>query len=297
MPITYPPVPASLTGDVLTINRFLNSPTLVQRSLRTLAQQRFIADVLLQGRSQPSGGAVLVEVSEGIFADRDPESMGVMPGSEFPLTTVATGNASLFAVVKRGIDTIVTDEAIRRQGFDPVSRGLMKLTNTVVRAVDTVAMTAIRTALTTTAGAGAVWATSTTLLREIATAVATIRALNLGYDPDTLVVSDAVAAALTTNTVALTALPRESRQDNPIVIRGLLSYVLGLDILVTPNLPVATEAYVLDRKVLGGMADEEGLTSKTIREETLERWRLRAKRTTVPYVQEPGAGVRITGVA
>lgn len=297
MPITYPPVPAALTGDVVTINRFLNSPTLVQRSLRTIAQQRFIADVLLQGRSTPSGGAVLVEVSEGIFADHDPETMGVNPGSEFPLTSVGTGNAQLFGVVKRGIDTIVTDEAIRRQGFDPVQRALMKLTNTVVRAVDTVAMLAIRAALTTTAAAGATWAGSTTLLREIAVAKATIAALNLGYEADTLVASDAAVANLTTNVTALTALPRENRQDNPIVVRGMLSYILGLDILVTPNLPVATEAYVLDRKVLGGMADEEGLTSKSIRQEEEERWRLRAKRTTVPYVQEPGAGVRITGVA
>jgi hypothetical protein len=77
---------------------------------------------------------------------------------------------------------------------------------------------------------------------------------------------------------------------------GLITSILGLDVLVTPNLPVATEAIVCDRSVLGGMAEEVPLTSRSIREETLERWRLRAKRVVVPYVQEPGAGVRLTGI-
>lgn len=294
MPITYPAPPPTISGDYLTISRFLNSPALVQRRLRTLAENRFIADVLLQGRTPPSGGAVLVEISEGIFADSNAEA--VEPGAEFPISTVSTGTAQLFAVKKRGIDTFVTDEAIRRQGFSPVDRALTKLTNEVVRRYDTVAMAAINSAITQAAAAAAVWSTSTTLLREIAVAKATIVALNMGYDPDTLVCSDLAGAYLTTNATALGALPRESRSDNPIVVKGLLSEVLGLDILITPNMPTATEAWVCDRKALGGIADEEGLTSKSIRDEERERWRLRAKRTGVAYVQEPGAIYEITGV-
>lgn len=294
MPITYPAAAPTISGDFLTISRFLNSPALVQRRLRTLAENRFISDVLLQGRTPPSGGAVLVEISEGIFADSN--AAAVEPGGEFPISTVSTGTASLFAVKKRGIDTFVTDEAIRRQGFNPVDRAFTKLTNEVVRRFDVVAMTAINAAITQTAAAAAVWSTSTTLLREIAVAKATIVSLNMGYDPNTLVCSDLAAAYLTTNATALGALPRESRNDNPIVVKGLLSEVLGLDILVTPNLPTATEAWVCDRTQLGGIADEEGLTSKSIRDEERERWRLRAKRTGVAYVQEPGAIYEITGV-
>ena len=50
-----------------------------------------------------------------------------------------------------------------------------------------------------------------------------------------------------------------------------------------------TLALVPDRKVLGGMADEVPLTSRSIRQEENERWRLRAKRVVVPFVQEPKA--------
>lgn len=292
MPITYPPAAPTISGDVLTINRFLQSPVYLQRALRTLAMNRFIADSLLQGRPGVSGGALLFEQSETIFADRIPEA--IEPGAEYPLSTISTGVGILAAVTKWGLDTIVTDEAIMRMGFNPVDRALTKLVNSIVKQVDTVAMTAIRTAAVTTAAAAGTWDTSTTLVREITSAVATIRALNQGYDPDTLVVSDARGGFLTGNDKLLGLLPRESR-DTPI-FSGYLTRILNLDVLVTPNLPVATEAWILDRKVLGGMAEEIPLTSKSIREDTLDRWRLRAKRVVVPFIQEPGAIVRITGV-
>ena len=49
MPVTYPPAAPTITGDVVTISRFLNDPKTVGRLLRTLLQQRYISDRLLQG--------------------------------------------------------------------------------------------------------------------------------------------------------------------------------------------------------------------------------------------------------
>jgi hypothetical protein len=57
MGLLYPPTAPVLTGDVLTINRFLASPVAVQRRLRTLADQRFLAEVILTGRIEATGGA------------------------------------------------------------------------------------------------------------------------------------------------------------------------------------------------------------------------------------------------
>ena len=56
MAVLYPPAQPSISGDVVTISRFLNNPTLVARRLRTLAEQRFISDVLLSGGSRPALG-------------------------------------------------------------------------------------------------------------------------------------------------------------------------------------------------------------------------------------------------
>ena len=88
MAVLYPPVQPTLSGDVLTISRFLNNPTLVARRLRTLAEQRFISDVLLSGRINTTSGSVLYETGESIFSDRAPSS--VAPGSEYPLTSIST---------------------------------------------------------------------------------------------------------------------------------------------------------------------------------------------------------------
>lgn len=296
MPVTYPPAAPTISGDIETISRFLNTPTLVQRALRSLAENAFIADTILSNTVAASGGAILYEQSESIFADQVPNA--VAPGAEFPLSTVGTGPAVLAAVQKWGMDTLVTDEAIMRMFRNPVDRALQKLSNSIVKQVDSVAMTAISTAVTQTSAAAALWSTSTTLVREIAAAVAGIVDLNQGYDPDTIVLSRTAAAYLTSNDKVLSLLPRENwNSSSGPVFTGYLTRLLGLDVLTTPNLPVNTVALVLDRKVLGGMANEVPLTSRSIRQEENERWRLRAKRVVVPFVQEPNAAWKITGVA
>ena len=206
MPVTYPPAPPTLTGDVETINRFLQSPFLIQRALNTLAQNRFIADVLLQARVPATGGAILFEQSENIFADQTPEA--IQPGAEYPLSGIGTGPALIAAVRKWGMDAIVTDEAIHTPADEPRRPGPHpKPVNSVVKQVDSVAMTAIGAAVTQTSAAAAHWDTSTTLIRRSPPLVAGIHALNQGYDPDTVVVSDTVGGFLTGNDKLLSLCP------------------------------------------------------------------------------------------
>jgi hypothetical protein len=149
MPYMYPPIPPSISSDVETINRFLQSPTLVARRLRTLLEQRFIGDTLLSARAEPQGGAIVYEQSETIYTDRAVEA--VAPGGEYPLTTVSTGPAQVAkSTVKWGQDTYITDEAIKRLGFNPVDRAMLKLVNTLVKQVDSVCLSLIASAVTQT---------------------------------------------------------------------------------------------------------------------------------------------------
>src|SRR5690348_15260938 len=122
MPYFYPPASPTLSGDIETISRFLNDPTLIARRLRTLAEQRYIADSILTGRFQVSGGAVLYETGETIFTADNPRA--VAPGAEYPLTTAPTGQASLAKTVKWGQDTKITDESIARQRMQPVNKAM-----------------------------------------------------------------------------------------------------------------------------------------------------------------------------
>ncbi|ODA90227.1 hypothetical protein ATY41_10725 [Leifsonia xyli subsp. xyli] len=307
MPYVYPPAAPTISGDAVTISRFLNDPTLIARRLRTILEQRFIADSLLTGRYSVSGGAVQYETGEPIYTTDTPRA--VTPGSEYPLTGAPTGVASIAKTVKWGQDTIVTDESISRQKMQPVNRALTKLGNQNVKYVDSIALSAISSAVTQTTAAAAAWtsATAAQIFKDVALAKANIVALNQGYEPDTVVVSDLAWANALSAFVASGYLSRENAAQNP-TLTGDFPVINGLRWLVTPNLPTANTALVLDSTVLGGMADENiggpgyastdgiGVEVKSIREDENDQYRLRARRVTVPIVVEPAAGWKLTEI-
>lgn len=307
MPYIYPPASPTLSGDVESISRFLNSPTLVARRLRTLAEQRYIADTLLTGRFSVEGGAVLYETGESIFTADNPRA--VAPGAEYPLTTAPTGTASVAKTVKWGQDTEITDESIKRQRMQPVNKAMLKLVNQNVKFIDSIALSAIASAVTATQAAAASWSTATAsqILTDIATAKASILSLNQGYDPDTVVLDDATWAYAFAKFTSGGFLPRETDSQNPLVT-GQFPVIDGMRFLSSPNLPTAGTVLVLDSQMLGGMADEDlggpgyvnagapGVEAKTIRDDEDDLWRLRMRRVTVPIVVEPAAGRKITSV-
>lgn len=303
----YPPVPASLSGDNLTASRFLKNPTFVARRLRTLAEQRYIGGLLLTGRQEAAGGAVSYEQIEGIFADADPEI--VAPGSEYTLTTIQNGPAGIARVVKSGKDTIVTDESVARRNMSDVEKGLNKLANSQGRAIDAGVVSLIASAVTNTRAASAAWSIGTTnVLQDILRAVADVRALGQGYEPNALLVDDTTWAYLASNPTIAAAMAREDKS-NPIYT-GRFEVLAGLEVMVTSavNLPggVGTNAWVLDRTQLGFIATEdlgggyqqagELIQSKVMRLEENDGWRLRARSNFAPVVTDPGAGFKITGV-
>lgn len=307
MPLLYPAASPTLTGDVLTINRFLNSPASVARRLRTIAEQRFIADAILTARLPIEGGALQYETDEGIYADRNVGA--VAPGSEYPLTTVGTGPANIASTVKWGEDTLVTDEAIKRQRMNPVERAMVKMVNQLVKHVDGIAVSAVSSAVTASQTAAAPWATATAeqIITDVMIAQANIRGLNQGYEPDTVVVDDLRWGYAMSKFIAAGLTPRES--GSTPLLTGEFPTILGMRWLATPNLPTAGQALLLDSNNLGGMADEDlespgyvrgadgvGVEAKTIREDATDRWRLRCRRVTVPVVLNPGAARKITGV-
>lgn len=296
MPTLYPPAAPTISGDIVTINRFLNSPALVERRLRTLAENRFIGDVVLSGRVNTAGGAVQFEQSESIFATRTAEA--VEPGSKYPNSAIPDGTSLISAVRKWGIQTVVTDESVRRLLRNPVDRAMTKLVNGVVQQVDAVALAAISAAVTQTLAVATAWTTSTRILRDILTGVATIRALNQGFEPDTLLVNDLTYAIIMSDATIAGGLRRED-PNNPIYT-GEFPVIAGIRILPTTNLPTANTALLLDSTQLGAMAEEVPLSANSIREEdgpsVVEGWVLRARRVVVPIVQEPSSAFKFTGI-
>lgn len=303
MPGTFPAAAPVLTGDSLAISRFLNSPPAIARRLRDYKDLRFVSDQLLTQRFRSSGGAVLYEMTEPFVSDRTVEAVGA--GSEYPYANMPTGTAGLASISKWGQKTMITDEEIARNvyGQAAVDRQMRKVVNSVISQVDSIAMSAIASAVTNTFAVPTAWTTSVTIMRDIFRTVAQIQALNLGYTPDTIAVNDVAAAYLMSDPTITNALRRETT-DNP-VYTGEISRLIGLAIVTSPTIPVG-QAWVLDSKALGGMADEVdgapgysvgelAVQVKSIRVDEKDAWDLQGRRKTVPVVQEPAAAVRITG--
>lgn len=304
MAITYPPAAPAISGDVLTISRFLNNPTAVTRRLRTLAENRFIADVLLSGRIE--GSSILYETDESIYTADAPEI--VAPGAQYPRTLAPTGTASIANPVKWGQEVPITDEEVGRFRGQAVERNLQKIINYLVYTVDSTALAVIAAAVSQTRAATAAWNTgSANPLLDLLRCKAVIRAQNKGYDPDTVAVDDYAFAYIMGNLQLLATMARES--GTTVSMTGDLPVVAGLRILPTPNLPTAGTAIVLDSTALGSLGYEripspeyQGDPANGV--ETLTRrnplgndeWLVRGRRPVVPFVQEPGAACTLTGI-
>jgi hypothetical protein len=309
MPNAFPAAAPTLSGDLLTISRFLADPTRIQRRLRDYKDLRFVSDQLLQDRLRSQGGAVLYDMTEPFISDRAVES--VSAGSEYPYANLATGTAGLAAIAKWGQKVLLTDEEISRKSYpmSAVDKQMKKVVTTIIKQVDTVAMAAIGTAITAEVATVGSWDNATPAnrkpLEDILLGIQAIEDLNLGYRPDTLVVSPKAYTYLMLND-AIAQLRKRETSENP-VYTGMIETVANLKVIKTPNLPVATRAWIIDSSLLGGMADELdeapgyavadlAVQIKAIRREGQDAWDLQGRRKTVPVVQEPGAGYEITGV-
>ncbi|SRR6266540_3761181 len=302
MPGTYPPAAPTLTGNLLTIDRMLQSPTYIRRRLRDFRDLRFVSDQVLTGRLRSSGGAVLYEMSEPFVTDRPVRA--VQAGGEYPIANMPAGTAGLAAVSKWGQKVELTFEQAKRSQYpgQEVSRALRKVVNTVISQVDSVTLSAVAAAVTATFAITTQWvAASPTMLRDVLRAKASIANLKLGYTPDTLLLTDSAYAYFMSDDKVTNALQRETTT-NPIYT-GEIEVVGGLTILHSPNAPA--DPWIFDSTQLGSMADEQevdpGYTVdemmiqvKAWIDPEIDGWWLQGRRVTVPAPQEPGAGIRLT---
>lgn len=300
---TYPYVNGAgqdLTAD--DVHAFLKSPSLVARRVAELARGRFIADFLLRGRYDASGGGVSFVVDDGLESNDDPEV--VAPGAEYPLTTAGEGKPETVPSEKEGQDTKITDEAISRLLMDPVNRALTKMVNRTIRRVDSKAMAVIGSKVTATHAASAAWTSGEIIVQDVLAASAKIESLDLGLDPNAVVLSQAQYAKVVGFFLKADMLAN-GLSDN--IARGVIPGVLGKD-WVTSNNVVGSDPLLVDADILGGIGVENiaspgytrtgdvlGLEVKVMRDDERDSYRPRVRRIGLAAVVEPRAGVRITG--
>lgn len=311
MPNTYPAAPAKVVDDALVVHRLLKSPTLIAKRVQTLLSQRYIADAILTGRYSAVGGSIAFESGEPIGTPEEPREISA--GAEFPIINIGGGALSTLPVTSWGQDALVTYKAINRMTMDPVNRALRRLANANVMKVDKVALGVVASAVPTYTNVTAPWGESVSadvVLRTVMLAKTDVDHSGEGYDADQVVLDPVTYVNVMLSFVRAGYLPKEAATDNP-VLTGDFPSIAGLTWLSSPHALPGT-VLVQDSGALGGMADEPTndpgyvassapgtapVLVKSINEDVPERYRLRARRDTVPVVVEPGAGRKITGVS
>ncbi len=296
-PLTQSQLNAVTTAEALA---FVKSPTLLARRFaEILSAQEFIGLSLLTGRYTVQGGAIAVPKNEVIRADRPAET--VAPGAEYKLTPLSAEQYDLYMAAKRGLATEVTDEEVGRNQGQPVENAIQLLKNELVFDANALAVGVIASKVTQTLAAGAAWTTGKQIVKDVLRAKAAARKLKLGYNFDTVVLTeDQYAAAMPE---VFDMLPN----NDPSVVSGNFPNVLGVTWLSTPDADFANPLLV-DRQRLGGIAREDipspeyrkldngtGVEVASIREPKADKTRIQVRNPHVPVVTNPKAGLFITG--
>lgn len=291
----YPPAAPSITGNTISIDLFLRSPSRVQRVMENLASQRFIADLLFSQGGADGGAVIYDRVSEqSLYTDRDVEE--IEPGSEFPNVGADDVEPLIAKVAKRGGQVQMTYEAVRRNNRDVLQRNLTKLRNTLVKKHDAVAInTLVADGDVLTAAASAVWSTaSNDPFYDLMSAISEVEQQDLGYVVDLAMINPQERLSLTTNTKIREALPRESRVDNPL-LSGALAGLAGIQNWVVSNRVPAGKCILANSGIVGSVRDEMPLYTRVINKEEVETWLIQAARVSVPVITDPKAAFIITG--
>lgn len=292
----YPPPVPSVSGNNITIDQFLRTPSRVQRVMADLSSQRFIADTLYSAGDAQGGSVIYDRVSaQDLYTERDIEE--IAPGSEFPNVGGADTAPLVAKVAKRGGQVQISYEAVRRNNRDMVQRNLMKLRNTIVKKHDSIAVnTLIADGDVLTGTAALEWNDPLSdPFADIAGAVSSIEQQDLGYTADLVLINPQERFTLLTHKDIREALPRENTAVNP-VLSGQLAGLCGLTQWVVSNRVPAGTVVVANSKIVGSMRDEMPLYTRVIDKQEVETWIVQAARVSVPVITDPKSAIVLTGV-
>jgi len=297
---TYPESLSKATAEEALA--FLKSPNLLARRFAEIAADRgFLSHLVLTGRYQMQGGAIVYIPDEAVEAGEDPEVVNA--GGEYPLITLSPDQVAIVEAQKKGFGTEVTDESVGRLAMDPIERSLSMLANRQISSFDLAAMSQVASAITETV-TGSAWTSATAIIADIAKAKAKIRNQKLGFRADAVILTEDQWAAIAAPLVSV--LPREAA--NP-VLASEFPNLMGLSWVTSPDLPSGWAPTVIDTANLGGIGHEDipspeyveqsvglGMSVEVARfREKNDSTRIQVRKADVPVVRNPKAGVEISG--
>jgi hypothetical protein len=289
-----------LTGNhtTHTVSDYLKDYTLITKSLEALTAGGYIAEELFTGGFNAQGGGIqyMESVNKYVDVDADPEDFAVAEGSAPHQVYSSDVGPQRAPTKKYYIEGWVTYEEERWNQLGALARLLKRMSNTMVRELDTIVMNMLRTnnKIRNYTCLGA-WATPTyaNLYDDIIEANAMVEnEVTAGdvYNANTLVISKNTHTKILRNTSVRDLFGE--RPDNPR-FTGEMERIAGLNMLVTPYM-ADDMAFILEKGAIGGIADEEPFQVKPIEDDKRrEKYFIRIKRRTVAFLSDPGAIVRL----
>lgn len=284
-------------GPQITVNTLVKSPTLVPRRILSMLDQQFIADLVLRNvGSIPSGVATYYE-SNPLFSDSGAEIVAEF--GEIPVALNSVGAVHVAQTVKRALAVRISYEMQSRNAIDDVNLQMMQVSNTMIAAWDGVFMGALEAALpgSHTFAATAAWDASPTFSRaDIATAIASITKEKRGFNPNALIISPTVIAAMMGNDDIWKLWQGNINDQNPVYTGKLPGKLWGLDVYSTYSTDDVS-AYVVEAKTVGFIGDERPLQATPLYEVPQEEYfRSDTSRQSLVGIDQPLAIAKITGV-
>lgn len=297
--LMYPAGAPSVNGDLITVDRWLKSPTRIQRSLSDLTAEQFIAYQLfaqLPG-GVPSGSVIYSQqIQNLLYANRN--VLERAPGDEFPLVDVSEGEEHTALTKEFGGAFDVTDKAVKRNDFSPIVRGLPRLRNTILKNNEALVVAALDNSPepvpTTTITAP--WdGTSGDPLTDFPKLIGLLEDNDFGYTADTFLTNPLTIRALQARKDVRDALPRESTTESPLFNKDL-SGLYNLRFAGSKQVPLGS-GWLLQSKTIGVVGTEEELQSEVVPIRLNRKSRVQAWCTLVPVVTDPYAAVKVNGLA
>ena len=296
---TYPaPIVAPGAGAI----DWLFAPTRVQRALVDLTQGRFLVDELYTTVGAP-GGAVAYDQALGTNAYLDRDVRAIRPGADFPSLTEDRLAAIVAAVDAYGGEVPITRQVINRGDTRAVDRVLVKLSNTIVRKVDAVGVSALAAAPTNIRTAAVGWATATwqQMIADLVAAAGLVENIEAGYDATVVVLNpvnaDQLLLAASVASPSIIVAPPQSSTD-AIVTNGSVGTItaLGLRIFKSLRTAAGTGYVIAGGGQLGELGEEEPLSTNVYEVPRNRTIFVQGWRAVVPMITDPKAATRLVSL-
>ena len=247
-------------------------------------------------------GAVRFNESTPLYADDSSEIRAEF--GEVPVGSTSVGNPLVAYVEERALAIMVSDEMRRRQITDPVTRQLMQVKNTLIKAWDDAFVNVVLTnpnvnTLTISSawsGASVDIRTDINNGRKKVDNAQTLQGSEFAFEADTLVVNKTTKFDLLNSNQFQGPYVGNIADENLKYTGKLPNQIMTLDVVVSNRVP-AGKAIVMQRNVAGFISDELPLQATPLyRDEPRKTWRSDVQRASAIGIDQPLAICVLTGV-